>query len=341
MGQALALAALGEGTTRPNPMVGAVVVGDGILLGKGFHLRAGSAHAEVTAIREAGDAARGSVLYVNLEPCSHHGRTPPCTDAILRAGISRVVLATLDPNPLVAGSGVQVLADSGVEVESGVRAPEAERLNQPYLTLRRTGRPIVTLKAAVSADGMIAARDGCSRWLTGETARRFAHRLRYTHDAVLVGAGTVRTDDPRLDVRLPIRAEEGPLQPKTVVLSGEVPVDRAARLFRRKRSGEVLVLSGREDGQDRLEQVLDELGREGIRSVLVEGGAQIFAAFLRAGLADRYAFFHAPVLLGAERGTPMVQAVSALSPDEGWKLIPEKVLPLGEDLVTLGRIQKG
>jgi diaminohydroxyphosphoribosylaminopyrimidine deaminase/5-amino-6-(5-phosphoribosylamino)uracil reductase len=356
MGQALALAALGEGGCRPNPMIGALIVRNGRLEGQGYHVRAGMDHAEVVALKQAGERARGATLYVNLEPCAYHGRTPPCTEAILAAGVSRVVLAMVDPNPKVSGKGIRDLKAGGVEVVDQVLSVDAEELNQPFLSRMRTGRPTVTLKAAVSADGMLSARDGCSKWITGEPARRFAHRLRFGHDAVLVGAGTVRADDPGLDVRLPLGADT--VMPQVAVLAGSGPLSHEAKIFQRQENGTVTVYTSaastqslpegvtvvpipdHENGGIRLGDVLDDLGRKGVRSVLVEGGARTFASFLDAGLADYYALFQAPVILGADGGTPMVRIPAVPSPGQGWRLIPGKTIPLGVDQVVLGRVQK-
>ncbi len=355
MEQTIALAALGTGYTRPNPMVGSVVVNDGVLVGCGYHRRAGRDHAEVVAIRAAGARARGATLYANLEPCIHHGRTPPCTDAILNAGIRRVVTALEDPNPEVAGRGVAALLDGGVAVTLGVLQAEAERLNGPFLNLKRTARPWVTLKAAVSLDGRIAARSGVSRWITGPRARAFSHRLRWAHDAILVGAGTARMDDPRMTVRLGDLEMPEPGGPLQVVLSASLDLDPGMKLFstadaRRppvrvytvpaNRSGRLPaadVVAVREglDGEVDLGAVLDDLGRIGIRSVLVEGGAGTFAGFLRRGLVNRYALFRAPVVLGDEGGVPLVALPASPSPDDGWWLENDRELPLGRDRLTL------
>ncbi len=355
MEQALALAALGAGTTRPNPMVGSLVVKDGVLAGYGYHRRPGGDHAEVEALGAAGGRARGATLYVNLEPCIHHGRTPPCTDAILNAGIGRVVAALEDPNPEVAGRGIASLREAGVEVSVGLLQEEAGRLNDPFLHLHGDGRPLVTLKAAVSLDGRIAGRAGNARWITGPQARTFAHRLRWTHDAVLIGAGTLRQDDPRLTVRLgdlEMPEASGPLR---VVLSASLDLDPGLNLFQDagsrvppvrlytasgNRSGrfpetEIVPVPVDRDGGLDLMAVLDDLGRIGIRSVLVEGGAETFAGFMRRGLVDRCAFFRAPVMLGEEGGTPLVALSASPSPEDGWWIDAWRELPLGRDRLAL------
>ena len=355
MEQAIALAALGAGTTRPNPLVGSIVVKDGALVGSGFHKRAGQAHAEVTALLSAGPDARGATLYVNLEPCIHHGRTPPCTDAILEAGIARVVTALEDPNPAVEGAGVAALRAAGVDVSLGVLEDEAEAINAPFLTLHRTGRPLVTLKAAVSLDGRSAAMSGNSQWITGSRARRFAHRLRFCHDAILVGAATARADNPRLTVRLDgleLPATGGPLpviiseslelNPEARVLQKATPDSAEVRVYTRESDlsrglpgAEIIQVPSNPDGGLDLKAILDDLGRIGIRSVLVEGGARTLAGFMAAGLVDRWAVFTAPVVLGNEGGRPLVDLPACPTPAEGWWMAGQRTMPLGRDLLTL------
>jgi len=292
---------------------------------------------------------------VNLEPCAHHGRTPPCADALIRSGVRRVVAALQDPNPLVNGEGFRRLRDGGVEVEVGLLSDWAERLNAPFLHRFRSGRPLVTLKAAISLDGMIAGSGGNSKWITGEPARRFSHRLRSRHDAVLVGAGTLRRDDPRLTVRLP-GATRNPLR---VVLAPTMNVDPAAKLFRRGVHGcpearvyvtdevssgvrssfegraEIVRVEEHDGGLD-LAMVLRDLASVGVQSVLVEGGGQTVGSFLNAGLADRAALFLAPKLLGARGGTPLIDRDSVGDPSSGWRLEQPRQLALGTDLLLLG-----
>jgi diaminohydroxyphosphoribosylaminopyrimidine deaminase/5-amino-6-(5-phosphoribosylamino)uracil reductase len=355
MEQALALAALGEGSTSPNPCVGCLVVRDGTVLGRGFHRAAGEPHAEAAAIAEAGEMSRGATLYVNLEPCSHHGRTPPCADLLARAGIRRVVASITDPNPEVNGRGFARLREAGIEVEVGLLEREARRINAPFLHVHALGRPIVTLKAAASADGMIGALDGSSRWITGIAARRFAHRLRYRHDAVLVGAATVRRDDPELTVRLPgTRAER-----IRAVLAPDLDLDPGARVFKRPGGGvrvyaapdlpagrrrrfaglaEVVTVPA-PGGRLDLGAVLGDLAPLGCLSVLVEGGARTLAGFLEAGLADRVALFTAPILLGARGATPLLDLAAPASPAGAIRIETEQRIPLGEDVLVLGRIR--
>ncbi len=315
MGLALAAAETVRATTSPNPWVGAVLVtrsGDRF---QGATEPPGGRHAEVVAIdaaRAAGAELAGSTLYTTLEPCCHQGRTGACTDAILAAGIVRVVVAIADPDPLVGGRGLEILKEADVEVSLGVAEAEAAAQLAPYLKHRRTGRPYVTLKMASTLDGRSAAPDGSSRWITGPDARADVHRLRAAHDAVLVGAGTVRADDPELTVRM----VEGP-QPRRVVLGRAGPGAKVQP---------ALELSGD------LTEVLDELGRQGVLSVLVEGGATVAGSFHRAALVDRYVVYLAPALMGGDDGRGLLGGAGAATMDDVWRGRIIGVQRLGEDL---------
>lgn len=359
MEQALALAALAEGTTSPNPRVGCVLVKRGREVGFGFHRAAGACHAEADAVAMAGKDARGATLFVNLEPCAHHGRTPPCADLLVERGVRRVVASITDPNPRVDGRGFRRLQAAGIAVEVGLLAGAARLLNEPFLHWHATGRPLVTLKAALSLDGMLSAASGSSRWITGPTARRVAHRLRLRHDAILVGAGTVRRDDPRLSVRLP----GGETLRQRVVLAPSLGVSADARVFasgepsapptriyaaQETREAALRPFAGRAqvvrtptlEGRLDLRAVLADLGALGVQSLLVEGGATTFARFLEAGLADRAALFIAPRLLGARGGTPLLEAASVAEPALGLGIEERELYQLGEDLLLLGRLAR-
>jgi diaminohydroxyphosphoribosylaminopyrimidine deaminase / 5-amino-6-(5-phosphoribosylamino)uracil reductase len=274
MERAIELAERGRGTTRPNPVVGAVVVADGEVVGEGWHERKGGPHAEMVALEAAGERARGSTLYVTMEPCGHHGTTPPCTDAVLRAGVARVVAGSLDPNP-EAGGGLDLLRERGLEVEHA-DSFEARVQNEAWRTWVATGRPFVTLKLAVTLDGRVTVPG--SRWVTGEESRRRVHELRAVSDAVAVGMGTVRADDPRLDARdVDVSA-----QPRRIAFGrGPLPAGSGLEL-----------LSGP------LEDELQRLGREGVESLLLEGGPTLAAAFLQRDVVDRLLVFVAPLLAG-------------------------------------------
>jgi diaminohydroxyphosphoribosylaminopyrimidine deaminase/5-amino-6-(5-phosphoribosylamino)uracil reductase len=289
MRRAIALAELGLGSTSPNPIVGCVIVGaDGSVVGEGYHAHAGEAHAEVIALRDAGGRAFGATAFVTLEPCRHTGRTPPCTQALIEAGVSRVVFAVADPDP-VAGHGADDLRAAGVVVEEGLLGDEAARSNAAWLHHIRTGRPFVTWKYAATLDGRVAAADGSSRWITGEAARHDVHLLRARSDAIVVGTGTVLTDDPRLDVRLadapntnrPLRVVVG----RRVVPSASKVLDDAAPT----------VLLTEHDPKS----VLANLSDRGVVSVLLEGGPTLAGAFVAAGMVDRVVAYLAPALLGA------------------------------------------
>lgn len=358
MAQALALAALGEGTTRPNPLVGCVIVKDGLVVGRGFHRAAGEPHAEAIALAEAGALARGATLYVNLEPCAHHGRTGPCTAAIVRAEIGRVVAAIGDPNPLVDGRGLQALRAAGIAVTDGLLRSEARALNAPFLATHERGRPWVTLKAAQSLDGRIAAAAGSSTWVTGDAARRYAHRLRFHHDAICVGAGTVRRDDPRLTVRLPgvdavrrrvVLAPRGGLDPAAKLFGPEAkdaPPTRVyvalgcpdAEVARLRTVAEVVPVAHSAAGLD-LAAVLADLHRIGVQSLLVEGGGKTLGAFLNSGLADDAVLFVADRLFGAGDATPLLDIPAAGEPGRAWRFVRRATIPLGPDVALFGRLE--
>lgn len=312
MGRALALAALAEGRTAPNPMVGAVIVADGQPIGEGHHTRAGDAHAEVAALRalRSPEAARGATLYVNLEPCCHHGRTPPCTEAILRAGIARVVVGMVDPDSRMQGQGIAQLRAAGVDVQVGVLEQEALLLNRAFVSARTRGRPHVTLKAAVTLDGRIAAADGQSRWITGPEARLAGHALRDRADAILVGSGTLLADDPALNTRAPGGRDALPVlldsrlrcpagarvlragRPPLIFVGPDADLDRAQALG----PARIVPLPASEGGLD-LAAALRHLAEEGVHSLLVEGGARVHRAMVGAGFADELRLFVAPKLL--------------------------------------------
>jgi diaminohydroxyphosphoribosylaminopyrimidine deaminase / 5-amino-6-(5-phosphoribosylamino)uracil reductase len=345
---ALRLARKGIPRTSPNPAVGAVLVRGGQVVGAGYHRAPGMPHAEVEAIRAAGSAARRADLYVTLEPCAHTGRTGPCTDAILRAGIRRVAAAMEDPNPKVRGRGFRALSGAGIPVHIGILAPEARVLNERYCRWVVTGRPFVTLKLALSLDGQIALASGTSRWITGETARKCVHRMRAIVDAILVGGKTFRADDPLLTARSP-----GARNPRRVVLTSDLSRAMKSRLLRAGVRGTIFVCPRGADGAgaDRLREAgakvlllpsrngridagvfLAALGREGITSLLVEGGGETAGWLTAAGAVDRYVFFVAPLLLG--EGIRAVSGFSAAALEKGRRLVFTSVRRVGEDLMV-------
>src|SRR3569623_487599 len=353
MRRALALARRGAGTTRPNPMVGAVVVRRGRVLAEGYHRRPGTAHAEVDALSYLGGHAPGATVYVSLEPCDHLGRTPPCTRALVEAGVARVVVGVRDPNPLVDGRGISRLRRAGIRVDVGCREPECRELNRPFFTWVSRRRPLVTLKVAASWDGFIA--DGLARpaaapaWLTGPDARAAAPALRAAHDAILVGAGTVRADDPLLTDRRPTSGRRP--QPLRVVIAGRLSVRPPARVVATVAAAPTLVVGGHDasparmralaaagaevvllpsshQGRFSLEALLAELAARELQSVLVEGGAAVHGAFIAAGLVDRVALFFAPRLLGGGLG---IASGPGRPVAEALPLGPARLRRIGED----------
>lgn len=349
---ALRLARRGEGHVSPNPMVGAVLVRGGRIVATGHHRAVGRDHAEVEALRRVGFRAQGCDLYVSLEPCCHHGRTPPCTDAIVRSGVRRVVVATVDPNPLVSGRGIETLRHHGVEVEVGLLQTEARRLNEPFFRWITTGMPTVTLKMATTLDGRIAQRDGHSRWITSEPARRLVHRLRSVSDAVVVGAGTARADDPLLlptlvkrPPRIPIRVmvdEEAGLDvrlqlartagdgPVIVACTEAAPPERLAAL--RGLGVEVLVLPG-DGGLVSLPALMADLGRRSCQNVLVEGGATLATSLLRDGLVNRLLVFYAPRLLGDPEAMPLIRDLGVRTLSDAVRFTIRSARRVGPDVM--------
>lgn len=364
MQEALALAEKGAGLTRPNPQVGAVVVRAGKVVGSGWHRKLGAPHAECAALKDAGRKARGATLYVNLEPCAHDGRTPPCVPKILDAGIRRVVVAHRDPDPRVAGRGFRWLKRAGVALTTGVLEAEARALNAGYLSAHERGRPRLALKLATSLDGRVAPARGGARWITGEASRRAAHELRARHDTIVVGGGTVRRDDPELTAR-GVRGRGG--SPLRVVVSASLDLPARARLFgpalaggtvvatlapeerpakdrrahelraaRLARRGVAVWFLPKGPGGVALDVLAARLAQEGRHDVLVEGGPTLAARLADLGLVDELWLFVAPRLLGAQaRGWGFGEKASSLA--DGWVLEPALTLPVGEDVVIYGR----
>ena len=309
MTRALELATRGRGRTAPNPMVGAVIVRNGEVLSEGWHEAAGKAHAEAAALEKLGGRAPGATIYVTLEPCCHHGRTPPCTDAILASGAARIVAAMVDPDPRVAGKGIAILRDAGIEVEVGVLEAESRYLNRGYILARSEGRPAVTLKSAITLDGRIASAHGESRWITSLEARLTGHGLRDMHDAILVGRRTIAIDDPELTTRFPAGHDAIP-----VILDSHLQLGAERRVFHGPRRAVVYACSGERDlpadivkvpagpGGVDLRAVLSNLVERDVHSLLVEGGGLVIRSFLDAGLVDRIELFVAPKVLAAGPG---------------------------------------
>lgn len=352
---ALREAKKGVGRTSPNPAVGAVVVANGELVGKGYHRRAGTPHAEVHALRAAGKGARGATIYVTLEPCNHTGRTPPCTQAILDHGISRVVIGMADPNPHVPGGGAAFLAQAGLEVTSGLMAAECQAINLPFCKHIATGRPWVIMKGGISLDGRLAARSGESGWITNEQSRREVHRLRDRVDAILIGAGTALQDDPSLTCRLPRGKGRDPLR---VVLDRSLRLPAAAKMLTQTSAAATWIFCGPDcneerrrtlesagavvkpialaaDGQLDLNRLLETLGQANVTSVLVEGGGQVHASFLGQGLVDQVILFVAPIFIGGD-GVPLLRGAGVASIPEAGRLRGVVTKRFGDDVMISG-----
>jgi diaminohydroxyphosphoribosylaminopyrimidine deaminase/5-amino-6-(5-phosphoribosylamino)uracil reductase len=363
MRAALRLAVKGVGSTKPNPAVGAVIVKNGRVLSVGYHKKAGGPHAEVAALKGVtGRALKGATLYVTLEPCSHWGRTPPCADALIRAGLDAVVIATPDPNPAVSGAGIRALKRAGIEVVTGVLASECRAINDWYFKFITTKTPLVTLKLASSLDGSAATAAGESRWITGAKARALVHSMRAKTDAVMVGAGTVEADDPRLTVR-PASTGANPVR---VVLDSTLRISTGARVFSglckgskrgtgrliifttrrapKKRvlaasasGAEVRVLPGVKGGVS-LPRVLKELGAMGITTLLIEGGPRLAASALNSSLVDRLAIFFAPMLLGGD-AMPVIGNLGIKNLKRAPGIKEMKVRRVGEDILVEGKLR--
>lgn len=356
MRMALELAERARGRTSPNPLVGAVLVRDGEIVGQGYHQKAGTPHAEVHALRAAGEKARGAVLYVTLEPCSHFGRTPPCSEAVIGAGIKEVHVAMQDPNPLVAGRGTKQMQDAGLNVHVGLLENEARRLNEIFIKYIATKIPFVLFKSAMTADGKIATSVGHSRWVTGEAAREKVHRLRNWYDAILVGVNTVLADNPSLTCRLPEGGGCDPIRiildsaarippealilnqesdaPTYIVVTDKAPLDRIKSLS----LGKAKIIRTSQDlhGRVDLRELLGKLGEMEVTSLLVEGGAEVAASFLDNGLIDKILTFIAPKIIGGHQAPGPVGGIGKALMSQAIKLNDTQWGQLGEDFFIEG-----
>jgi diaminohydroxyphosphoribosylaminopyrimidine deaminase/5-amino-6-(5-phosphoribosylamino)uracil reductase len=358
MHRALELARGGQGLVEPNPLVGCVIVRDGQVVAEGWHSQFGGPHAEIDALRAAGEAARGATMFVTLEPCCHHGKTPPCTEAILAAGIARVVVAMRDPFPQVAGSGLKALAARGLEVELGLGEDQAKQLNAPYLKLIQTGRPWVIAKWAMTLDGKIATRGGYSRWISGESARQIVHHLRGRVDAIMVGRRTAELDDPLLTAR---PEGDSPARVATrIVIDSQARLASFSQLVRTARQIPTIIAAGPDAEEqelrrlaeagcevlpfvppshaERLLQLLDELGRRRMTNVLVEGGAQLLGSLLDARQIDEVHAFIAPQLFGGHEAPGPVGGAGVEQIADSLKLTGVHINAIGTDLYVSGRV---
>ncbi len=356
MKRALQLARKGEGWVSPNPMVGSVIVKNDRIIGEGYHRKFGEAHAEINALNGAKESAEGSTIYVSLEPCSHYGKTPPCVERLVACRPKRVVIGTTDPNPLVAGRGIGILKRNGIEVTVGVLEEACREINESFLKFIQFRIPFVTLKYAQTLDGRIATSTGHSRWISSPPSRRFAHRLRHAHDAILVGIGTVLSDDPELTVRL-VRGKN----PLRIVLDSHLRIPVTARILQEQdqaktlmattdhadrkklsqlndRGIETLILPVESSGRIDLNRLLRELGSRGIASVLVEGGSGILTALMAQNLADRLIAIIAPKISG--RGIEAVGQLNITSMEKAIGLLFRKIYRKGDDLIIDSRFRR-
>ena len=357
MRRALRLAAKGAGNVSPNPMVGAVIVKNGKIIAEGYHRKAGERHAEIAALEKAGRKVVNSTMYVNLEPCTHYGKTPPCVEKIISAGLKRVVIAMKDPNPLVCGKGIKKLKNAGIETEVGLFQEEAESLNEIFIKFIKTGKPFVIVKTAMTLDGKIAAaKQGDSKWISGEKSRKFAHKLRSQVDGILVGINTVVKDDPQLNVRY-LRSLH---QPKRIIVDSRcrIPLDAKVlsengdiiiavaegclpgRMGKLKKIGvEVLVVKG-SGARVNLTELMSELGKRNVASILIEGGGEIIAGALSSGIVDKLFFFIAPKLIGGRCAITPVEGKGIARISDAIKVRQMRVRRIGEDILIEGYVKQ-
>ncbi|MDD2335964.1 MAG: bifunctional diaminohydroxyphosphoribosylaminopyrimidine deaminase/5-amino-6-(5-phosphoribosylamino)uracil reductase RibD [Geobacteraceae bacterium] len=352
MKRALALARRGLGRTSPNPAVGCVIVLNGEIVGEGWHRKAGTPHAEVHALCQAGDRARGADVYVTLEPCSHHGRTPPCAEALIKGGVARVFVGMSDPNPLVSGQGLAMLRGAAIAVECGVLEAECRLLNEAFVKHITSGLPFVIVKSALTLDGKTATANGDSKWITCEESRRYVHTLRSRVDAIMVGVGTVLADDPQLTCRM-VRGKD----PRRIVVDSRLRTPLTAALFHLdsqaktivatvetgpgkveaiQRLGAETLLCDELDGRVDLEDLLRRLGASGIQSILLEGGRELVGSAVRKGLVDKFMLFYAPKILAGEDGYGFCSGQAVERMGQAFRLRDTSVRHLAEDFLVIG-----
>jgi len=359
MNMALDLAVQGRGYTSPNPLVGAVVVNDGIVAGKGFHVAVGQNHAEVNALNDAGDRAKGATLYVTLEPCNHFGRTPPCTQKVIKAGVKRVVVAMQDPNTTVKGGGNEYLRGHGIDVTEGVCEKRARKINEAFIKYTQTQRPFVILKCAATLDGRIAARTGDAKWITGERSRGYVHHLRHATDAIMVGIGTVKADDPSLTTRLKNVRTKDPLR---IILDTKLSIDTNAKVLQLKSEASAIIVAGDsvsakkkwrieqqgaqvisvglKDGRIDLNALMNRLGAMGVTSLLIEGGSRVSASAMAASIVDKIIFFFAPKISGGDDGIPICKGPGPDLISDCIRVDDITTRQFGNDVMIEGYIKK-
>lgn len=356
MAMAIELAKKGYGYTAPNPVVGAVIVKDGCMIGQGYHEKYGEPHAERNALASCTQSPKGATIYVTLEPCCHHGKQPPCTEAILQAGISRVVTGSGDPNPLVGGKGIPILKDHGIQVREHVMKEKCDALNQAFFHYIQTGRPYVTMKYAMTIDGKIAAYTGASKWVTGEEARHHVHEQRKKNTAIMVGIGTVLADDPMLNCRIeggrdPVRIIcdthlKMPVTSKIVKTAKDIPTiiacctadEELQRPYRE--AGCKILLTEKKMNHIDLEQMMEQLGKEKIDSILLEGGGTLNWAALNAGIVQKIQAYIAPKIFGGTTAKTPVEGIGVEVPDQAFLIKNRTIRLLGEDLLVEGDVER-
>lgn len=361
MQEAIALAAKGRGYTSPNPMVGAVVVKSNQIIGRGWHRAAGRDHAEVEAINDAGNDASGADIYVTLEPCNHYGKTPPCTKKILDSGIRRVVVAAQDPNPFVAGGGIKYLRDNGIKVEAGVCKDEAEALIEDFIWyVQNDKKPFVILKCATTLDGRLATSTGDSRWITGEKSRRFVHELRHAYDAILVGSGTLHKDNPSLTAR--IDGHTTPAKdPRRIILDSTLSIDLDAKVLTQNSNADTIIVSAPDSDPKKrtllesmgvtvltvpvkenfldFNSLLEQIGKMGIMSLFIEGGATVIGSALSSGIVNKVLFFMAPKILGGDDGVPVCRGKGPLLMKDAFQIKKVDIRRFDDDILVSGYLK--
>ncbi len=359
MKRAIELALMAKGKTSPNPMVGAVIVKGGKIVGEGYHKKAGMPHAEINAIDAAGKGAKDGIMYINLEPCCHQGRTPPCTKALIKSGIKKVVVGMVDPNPIVSGKGIKELKDAGIQVSVGLLEKECRRINEVYLKYITTGMPFVLLKVAMSLDGKIATHTKESKWITGKPSREMVHQLRDEVDAVMVGIGTVLHDDPNLTVDLKKKRVSDPIRIivdsslripldanvlKSVSKSGAIIAatkradDKKMSALKEKRI-DVLIIEGNEQRVN-LMKLMEELGKREITSIMIEGGSELNSSAIEEGIVDKIIFFIAPRIIGGKDGISSVGGRGIVKLEDSLNIRDVHVDRIGSDIVVEGYLQR-
>jgi diaminohydroxyphosphoribosylaminopyrimidine deaminase / 5-amino-6-(5-phosphoribosylamino)uracil reductase len=346
-----------KGKTSPNPMVGAVLVKNNRIIAEGFHSRAGGPHAEVVALRKAGGKARGADLYVNLEPCCYVGRTPPCTDAIIQSGVTRVFAGMKDPNKLVKGKGIRILKSAGIKVSAGMMKKDCEKLNEVFVKVMKTGMPFVTLKTAMSLDGKIATREGDSRWISGIKSRNFVHELRNQNDAILVGTNTILKDNPQLTCRLNKKLGRHPAR---IILDRKNRIPLTAKVFANSKAHRVVYVSGSNLSTKReqllktknievlkvkilksgfdLKQLMKLLAQKELNSILIEGGGEINSSALKTGIVDRVFVFISPIFVGGQQAPSPIGGDGVAKITKAMRLDNMKVILIGDDLMVEAEI---